>query len=59
MKHEFEKESYTDEWTRKERMGIKWLKAEIWRLIGIRRGFDRGRCPLCCGEGGGMNSTYC
>jgi hypothetical protein len=31
-------------------MGIIWLKAEIWKLRGIRRGFERGRCPLCLGE---------
>jgi hypothetical protein len=28
-------------------MGIIWLKAGIWKLRGIRRGFERGRCPLC------------
>jgi hypothetical protein len=27
MNQEFEKESYTDECTREERMGIIWLKA--------------------------------
>jgi hypothetical protein len=27
MKHEWNKEGYTDECTRKERMGIIWLKA--------------------------------
>jgi hypothetical protein len=31
------KESYIDEYTRKERMGIIWLKAGIWKLRGIRR----------------------
>jgi hypothetical protein len=25
-------------------------KAGIWKLRGIRRGFERGRCPLCFGE---------
>jgi hypothetical protein len=35
-----------DKCTRKERMGIIWLKAGIWKLRGIRRGFGRGRCPL-------------
>jgi hypothetical protein len=28
---------------------IKW-KAGIWKLRGIRRGFERGRFPLCLGE---------
>jgi hypothetical protein len=31
-------------------MGIIWLKAGIWKLRGIRRGFERGRCPLCLAE---------
>jgi hypothetical protein len=43
--NEWGKESYIEKCTRKERMGIIWLKA------GIRRGFERGRCPLCLGEG--------
>jgi hypothetical protein len=52
MKYERDKESYIDKCTRKERMGIIWLKAGIWKLRGIRRGFKRGRCPLCLGGGG-------
>jgi hypothetical protein len=31
-------------------MGIIWWKAGIWKLRGIRKGFERGRCPLCLGE---------
>jgi hypothetical protein len=31
-------------------MGIIWLKAGIWKLRRFRRGFERGRCPLCLGE---------
>jgi hypothetical protein len=26
------------------------LKAGIWKLKGIRRGLEKGRCPLCWGE---------
>jgi hypothetical protein len=33
-------------------MGIIWLKAGIWKLRGIRRGFERGK-------GRRMLSTYC
>jgi hypothetical protein len=51
MKHEWGKESYIDKFTRKERMGIIWLKAGIWKLRGFRRGFERGRCPLYLGGG--------
>jgi hypothetical protein len=50
LEHERSKESYIDECTRKERMGIIWLKAGIWKLREIRRGFDRGRCPMCLVE---------
>jgi hypothetical protein len=50
MKRELGKESYVDECTRKERMGIIWLKAGIWKLRGIRRGFGKGRCPNVLGE---------
>jgi hypothetical protein len=31
-------------------MRIIWLKVGIWKLRGIRKGFERGRCPLCLGE---------
>jgi hypothetical protein len=49
MKHERGKGSHIDKCTRKER--IKWLKAGIWKLRGIGRGLERGRCHLCLGEG--------
>jgi hypothetical protein len=50
MKHEWGNECYVEKCTRKERMGIIWWKAEIWKLRGIRKGFERGRCPLCLRE---------
>jgi hypothetical protein len=50
MKLEWGKETHIDKCTRKERMGIIWWKAGIWKLRGIRRGLERGRCPLCLGE---------
>jgi hypothetical protein len=59
MKYEWGKESYIDECTREGRMGMMWLEAGIWTLRGNRRGFERGRCPLCLGEGSRMLSTYC
>jgi hypothetical protein len=31
-------------------MGIIWLKAGLWKLRGLRRAFERVRCPLCLGE---------
>jgi hypothetical protein len=50
MKYEWGKESCIDKCTRKERMGIIWLKAGIWKLRGIMRGFERRMCPLYLGE---------
>jgi hypothetical protein len=50
IKYEWGKECYIDKCTRKERIGIMWLKAGIWKLKGIRRGLEKGRCPLCWGE---------
>jgi hypothetical protein len=31
-------------------MGTIWLKARIWKLSGIKRGFERGRYPLGLGK---------
>jgi hypothetical protein len=50
MKLEWGKKIYIYKCTRKERMRIIWWKAGIWKLRGIRRGFERGRCLLCLGE---------
>jgi hypothetical protein len=50
VKCEWGKEWYIDKYTRKERIGVIWLKAGIWKLKGIRRGLEKGRCPLCWGE---------
>jgi hypothetical protein len=50
IKRKWGKENYINECTRKERMGILLLNPGIWKLRGIRRGSDRGRCPLCLGE---------
>jgi hypothetical protein len=50
IKYEWGKECYIDKCTRKERIGIISLKAGIWKLKGIRRGLEKGRCPLCWGR---------
>jgi hypothetical protein len=34
----------------KERNGIAWLKAGVWKMRGIRGGFEKVRCPLCLEE---------
>jgi hypothetical protein len=33
--------------SRNERNGLAWLKAGVWKLRGIRRGWEKGICPLC------------
>jgi hypothetical protein len=47
---EWGKESYVDERTREERIGIIWLKARMWKLRGISRGCDRGSAPYIRGR---------
>jgi hypothetical protein len=32
------------------RSGLAWFKIGIWKLRGMRKGFDKGRCPLCSEE---------
>jgi hypothetical protein len=36
--------------SRNDRMGIAWFRAGIWKLRGMRKGLEIGRCPLCNGE---------
>jgi hypothetical protein len=31
-------------------MGTAWFRAGIWKLRGMRKGLEIGRCPLCNGE---------
>ena len=35
---------------RKEISGIAWSVAGVWKLKGIRKNIDKGRCPSCLGE---------
>jgi hypothetical protein len=32
---------------RNERSGLAWFRTGIWKLRGMRKGFEKGRCPLC------------
>jgi hypothetical protein len=50
LKQKWVNESYIDECTGKERMGIIWLKAGIWKQRGIRREFERKHFPQCLGR---------
>jgi hypothetical protein len=47
MKLEWCKEEYIVCCTRNERNGLACFKTGIWKLRGARKGFERGRCPLC------------
>jgi hypothetical protein len=31
-------------------MGAAWFRAGIWKLRGMRKGLEIGRCPLCNGK---------
>jgi hypothetical protein len=44
------RQNYIDGCTRKEKTGIRWLKAVTLKYCKVRRGSDRGRCPLCLAE---------
>jgi hypothetical protein len=56
MKQKWGREEYIELCSRNERNGWAWMKAEVWKLRGIRRGWDKGTCPLC--RGNEMLSIY-
>jgi hypothetical protein len=47
MKQEWAREEHTVCCTRNERSGLAWFRTGIWKLRGMRKGFEKGRCPLC------------
>jgi hypothetical protein len=48
MKLEWAREEYSLLY--KKRSGLAWFKTGIWKLRGVWKGFEKGRCPLCRGE---------
>jgi hypothetical protein len=50
MKLLWDREYYVMCGSRNDRMGIARFRACIWKLRGIRKGLEIGRCPLCNGE---------
>jgi hypothetical protein len=50
MKQEWAGEQYISCCTRIERSGLAWFKTGIWKLSGMKKGFENGRCPLCSKE---------
>ena len=45
------KRLYTECWTRKEGSETVWLIDGVWKLKGIKKKADTGRCPLFLHEG--------
>jgi hypothetical protein len=41
---------YVECCVRKERNGVAWLVAGVWKLKGIRKNRDKRRCLPCLGE---------
>jgi hypothetical protein len=54
MKHKWGTECYTKYCTRNE-IRVAWMKTGVWKLRAIRRGMDKGSCPLCLGNEGAIN----
>jgi hypothetical protein len=50
MKLEWAREEYTVCCTRNDRSGLAWFKTGIWKLRGMRKGSEKGKCPLCSEE---------
>jgi hypothetical protein len=45
-KLQWSREEHTVYCTRNERSGLAWLKTGIWKLRGMRKVSETGRCPL-------------
>jgi hypothetical protein len=50
MKQEWAREQYISCCSRTERSGLAWFKTGIWKLRGMRKGSEKGRCPICSEE---------
>jgi hypothetical protein len=47
VKLEWAKEEYTVCCATNERSGLSRFETGIWNLGGTRKGFEKGRCPVC------------
>jgi hypothetical protein len=50
MKLEWAREAYTACSTGNENSGLAWFEIGVWKLIGTRKRFKKGRCPLYRGK---------
>jgi hypothetical protein len=41
--------SYIEYYNTKEKSGVGWLLAQVWKLRGNGKKLDKGRWPLCLG----------
>jgi hypothetical protein len=59
MKQKWGREDYIELCSRNERNGLAWMKAEVWKLRRIRRGREKGICPLCRDNEDAKHILYC
>jgi hypothetical protein len=50
MKYKSGREEYIDFWFRNERSGMSLMTAGVWKLRGLRWGFEKGTFPLRMGR---------
>jgi hypothetical protein len=50
MKQEWAREQYISCCSKTEGSGLAWFKTGICKLRGMRKGFEKGICPLCSEE---------
>jgi hypothetical protein len=50
MKQEWAREKYISCCSRTKRSSLAWFKTGIWKLGGMRKGSEKGKCPLCTEE---------
>jgi hypothetical protein len=50
MKLLWDRKEYVMCGSRNDRMGITWFRSGIWKLRGMKKGLEIGRCTLCNGE---------
>ena len=47
IKRIWSKEDYVDEGDNKIREGWSWFRLGVWRSRGMRKNFEKDKCPLC------------
>ena len=47
VKKSWEKQAYIDRLDRKDKTGWAWFRLGLWKSRGVRKNYERGKCPLC------------